>query len=130
MVLERVTIGFLEENKMDIMKLVKVLGYTQSPNDNEALSACRMANGILAAANLSWEQFVSQKTIVIQEIVQKNVIQKELNPETQKKLKICLENIRSRSGLEFLGSLNKQFQERGRLSERQLEALDKFYANV
>ena len=115
---------------MDIIKLVKVLGYTTSPNDNEALSALRLANGIMAEANLTWEQFMTQKTIIIQEIVQKNIIQKEQNPETAKKLKLVLENVRSSSGLEFLRSLNKQFQERGSLSPRQLDALDKWYANI
>jgi len=115
---------------MDIIKLVKVLGYTTSPNDNEALSAMRMANGIMAEANLTWEQLMTQKTIVIQEVIQKNVIQKEANSETAKKLKLVLENVRSHSGLEFLRSLNKQFQERGSLSKRQLEALDKWYDNL
>ncbi len=115
---------------MDLVKLVKVLGYTTSPNDNEALSAMRMANGIMAGADLTWEQLISQKTIVIQEITQRNVIQKEANPETAKKLKLVLENVRSSSGLEFLRSLNKQFQERGSLSKRQLEALDKWYDNL
>lgn len=115
---------------MDIIKLVKVLGYTTSSNDNEALSACRMANGMMAEANLTWEQVMTQKTIVIQEIIQKNTIQKEKNPETAKKLKLVLENVRSPSGLEFLRSLNRQFEGRGSLSPRQLEALDEWYENL
>lgn len=115
---------------MDLIKLVKVLGYTTSPNDNEALSAVRMANGILDAANITWEEFVSQKTIVIQEIIQKNVIQKEKNPDTMKKLQACLENVRGASGLAFIRSLAQQYNDRGTLSPRQLAALDKFYDNI
>ncbi len=115
---------------MDIIKLVKVLGYTASANDNEALSAARIANGILDEANITWEQFISQKTIVIQEIIQKNVISKDHNSDTETKLKACLENVRGASGLEFIRSLNRQYEERGRLSERQLAALDKFYDNI
>jgi len=115
---------------MDIVKFVKVLGYTASANDNEALSACRMANGILAEADLTWEMLIAQKTIIIQEIVQRNVIQKEVNPDTEKKLKACLENVRGASGLEFIRSLNQQYHDRGSLSKKQLDALDKFYDNI
>ncbi len=113
-----------------IEKFVRVMGLTTSPHDGEVLNAIRIANGILAEADLTWEQVMTQKQIVIQEVVQKNVIEKPKNPETENKLKLCIENVRSNSGLEFLRSLNRQYQERGHLSKRQLEALDRWYENL
>jgi hypothetical protein len=110
------------------------MGYTTSPNDNEALSAMRMANGILMQSNLTWEQFISQKTIVVQEIVQDIVqdisFKKPLDVRIVEKLEACLRGVKSASGREFISSLNRQYREDSSLSKRQLEALDNWYARL
>ena len=53
---------------MDIQKLAKVMMKTTSPNKNEVLSAIDIANSMLNSVNLTWEDFIAEKTIVIQEV--------------------------------------------------------------
>jgi len=118
---------------MDISKLAKLLGYTTSPNDNEALNAMRMANSELDKANLTWMDFCMQKTIVVQNIVQGNeqVAQvKGTDATVEKMLQVCLQNITSGSGLKFIQSLSDWYLKNGRLTEKQKLALEKWYNNV
>lgn len=130
---------------MDISKLAKLLGYTTSPNDNEALNAMRMANAELDKANLTWIDFCSQKTIVIQNIVQERNGQVEgkinhpasiekKDAEIEKMLGAVLKHLASRgkdySGTIFIQSLADQYMKRGSLSAKQIIALEKWYNNV
>ncbi len=115
---------------MDLEKLVKVMGYTTSPNDGEVLNAIRIANGILNSANMTWEQFISQKTIVIQEIATQTIQVKEKNPEIEKMLATCLQSIQSRSGLKFIQSLADWYKSKGFLTQKQKDSLERWYDNV
>jgi hypothetical protein len=40
-------------------KFVKLMMLTTSQNDNEALTALRKANALLAEANVNWEEFIN-----------------------------------------------------------------------
>ena len=40
-------------------KIIKLLNLTTSDNDNESLSALRLANKLLRKSNTSWDQFFS-----------------------------------------------------------------------
>lgn len=123
---------------MDISKLAKLLGYTTSPNDNEALNAMRMANAELDKANLTWMDFCSQKTIVVQNIVpgngQRQQQVKGTDATIEKMLQAVLQHLASRgkdySGNIFIQSLADQYYKRGSLSEKQKIALEKWYNNV
>ncbi len=126
---------------MDISKLAKLLGYTTSPNDNEALNAMRMANAELDKANLTWMDFCSQKTIVIQNVIQQHettqghVTQNKNGDATiEKMLQAVLQHLAPRgkdySGYIFIQSLVDQYLKRGSLSEKQKIALEKWYNNV
>ena len=116
---------------MDLEKLVKVMGYTASPNDNEVLNAIRIANGILNGADITWEQFIAQKTIVIQEVVTQVQPQpKDKNPEIEKMLSICLQNVQSGSKLKFIQSLVDWYKAKGFLTSKQKDALERWYDNV
>lgn len=119
-------------NNMNLEKLVKVMGYTASPNDSEALNAVRIANGILAESDLTWEQFISQKTIVIQEVIQQptTATAKPIDTNIQNMLDICLRNVTSHSGQHFIQSLADWYRRKGFLTDRQKTALERWYNNV
>lgn len=42
----------------ELTRFIKVMQLTQSPNDNEVLSAVRRANTILAKHKFDWERFI------------------------------------------------------------------------
>ena len=113
---------------MDIQKLAKLMMRATSSNDNEALTALRMANSMLDSANLTWEQFIAEKTIVVQEVMQ--TIAKPQDPEVEQMLSMCLAHVRSASGRRFIQSLNDWYSNKGFLTERQKEALRKWYDNI
>ncbi len=120
---------------MDISKLAKLLGYTTSPNDNEALNAMRMANAELDKANLTWMDFCSQKTIVVQNIIQGQMqaqgqTQVKGDATVEKMLQVCLQNVTSESGLKFIQSLSDWYLKNGKLTEKQRQALEKWFENV
>ncbi len=119
---------------MDLDKLVKVMGYTTSPNDGEAINAIRIANGILDGANITWEQFIAQKTIVIQEVVSRTVPDltstKGKDPQIEQMLSACLKGINSSSGLKFIQSLAEWYKAKGFLTQKQKDALERWYDNL
>lgn len=123
-----------EEANMDLDKLVKVMGYTASPNDGEVLNAIRIANGILNSANITWEQFIAQKTIIVQEVMNTAQASAQVktgnNPEIEKMLVACLHNIRSGSGLKFVQSLADWYKAKGFLTQKQKDALERWYDNI
>ena len=117
----------------ELKKLVKVLGYTTSPNDNESLTACRMANGIMASMNMTWEQLISEKTIVIHEIAGYAADAKQAPKDAkdiEAMLKTCLSNVTSSSGRKFIQSLADWYLKKGFLTTKQKEALQRWYDNV
>ena len=113
---------------LDLAKLVKVMMRTTSPNDFETLVSIRMANVMLNENNINWEDFIAQKTVVINEVVQK--IQKEDDADIEKMLEMCLTHIKSPSGKKFIESLSEFYWDKGFLTVRQKEALKKFFDNL
>lgn len=114
---------------IDLSKLAKLMELSTSPVDNEALTSIRMANKILFENNISWSEFIGQKTIIIQEIQQ---ITQKTKPDAdiEKMLSECLINVRSPSGKTFIESLNKFYKQRGYLTPKQVEALRKWFDNL
>lgn len=119
-------------NMEDLTKLIKVLGYTASPNDNEALNACRMANATMASMNMTWEQLIRDKTIIVNEILppKSNGIMKPADSNIEMMLQVCLARVQSASGHKFISSLNEWYQRNHNLTEKQKEALQRWYDNV
>lgn len=50
---------------VNLEKIVKLLNLTNSSNDNEALSAIRMVNNILAKENKSWKDIVKVEVVPV-----------------------------------------------------------------
>jgi len=115
-------------------KVIKLLNLTRSENDNEALLAVRKANGIV----LDWgEFFTGQKT---REKMRRQYgatgmpnrpapSAAEWTPTIKEMLDECVERVEG-SGAGFIESLAQQFHERGSLSQKQVEALVRFYRNL
>ncbi len=112
---------------LELEKLVKLMMRTTSPNDFEALVSIRMANTMLRENNINWEDFISQKTVVINEVVQK--IQKKDDAEIEEMLEMCLKHVKGPS-ITFIESLNEYYWDKNRLSPRQKESLKRFYDNL
>lgn len=112
---------------LELEKLVKLMMRTTSPNDFEALVSIRMANTMLRENNINWEDFIAQKTVVINEVVQK--IQKEGDGDIEKMLEMCLNHVKGPSRT-FIESLSEFYWDNGKLTERQLAALKKFFDNL
>jgi len=49
---------------VDKSRLAKLLSLTQSDNDSEALSAMRMANGMLKKENMTWQQILGDSPLI------------------------------------------------------------------
>lgn len=114
---------------MDIAKLAKLMELSASPIDGEALNAIRMANKMLLEHNISWSQFISEKTLIIQE-VQQIVTKTKPDVDVEKMLTECIINIYSPTGLAFVRSLNDFYKTKGFLTPKQKEALKKWYDNI
>ncbi len=112
---------------LELDKLVKLMMRTTSPNDFEALVSIRMANKMLMDSNINWEDFIAQKTVVINEVVQK--VQKKDDAEIEEMLEMCLKHVTGPSK-KFIESINEFYWDKGRLSVRQKEALAAFYKNL
>lgn len=134
----------------NLEKLIKILGYTASNNDNEALNACRRANELMKKLNLTWEKIVMDKTIVVNEIVSANSPPIAASPKSspshsqgtktqvQMEIEAMLQALMSRTnfprlnqtGRAFISSINDFYQRNGRLTDKQIEALRRWYNNV
>lgn len=135
--------------------VVKLLNLSTSENDNEALLAVRRANDIVRKAGQTWERLIAAgDTTSAGRQKSKAEYQygeprreywetdgseddgfyeddepdcSEVTIETM--LKTCIERVRNPRALDFLRSLDAQYKIRGKLTDKQIEALRKFYAN-
>ncbi len=133
----------------DLIKLVKILAYTTSANDNEALNACRRANTLMKSMNLTWEQLIKDKTIVVNEIISNEVIPaapttsaassntasfKTGNYEVELMLQVCMSRTNfarmNPTGQAFIKSLNDWYQRNHSLTDKQKEALKNWYNRI
>lgn len=110
---------------MDKSKITKLLALSQSDNDNEALAAIRMANKLLRANNLTWETFMGQE-----------IPKHDTGPAwahyhgVSEKIDYILQNHPSWFNPDFIMSLKLQLRSRGKLSQKQLDALNKIYTKI
>lgn len=114
-------------NLKDFALLKKVMGYTMSPNDGEALNALRHANRILTEYKLNWEQ-VLDKVVKIEEAVEPAPPEADgvqLTPDAQDiRRAFTMARKHATAGfVGFLDSLERQWHEKGSLSSAQREAL-------
>jgi len=128
----------------DLIKLVKILAYTTSANDNEALNACRRANTLMKSMNLTWEQLIKDKTIVVNEIINNEVIPiakaaspsgfRSENVEVELMLQVCMSRTNfarmNPTGQAFIRSLNDWYQRNRSLTDKQKEALRNWYSRI
>lgn len=129
---------------MNLEKFAKLMARTTSINDNEALVSLRKANVILLEANLTWDDFISQKTIIVQEIVQQmpkstgnqqqsqstGTQKKFTNTEIEQMLVDCLLHIKNPSGKNFISSLNEFYKTKGYLTDKQAQSLQNWWINI
>lgn len=108
------------------LKFTKLMELSASPIDGEALNALRFANQMLVEADISWTDLINNKDIIIKEVH----IKKEPNPEIEEMLKICKKGVRSSSGQMFIRSLADWYKNHGSLTEKQVDALRKWFDNI
>lgn len=104
---------------MDTEKIIKLLKLSASPNDNEALSAIRMANKILAAVPLTWDM-----------VQFKTAPKKSTDTEAVDKMfNVVLKTLYKRSSLnDLVQQLWNKWNSRRTLDGDELEALMKLYS--
>ena len=111
---------------VDISKIIKLLNMTSSSYDGECLAAIRRANVILLEENITWSDIFKVKQSLPTPLDKPNFSSEQI----KHMLVMCLARVHSRSGLEFLKSLQGFYRNRGYLTERQLEALQSWYKNI
>lgn len=102
-------------------KICKLLNLTTSPFDNEALNAIRLANQMVMSENLVWDNLLVE-TFPSSDSKQDLKISMMIN--------VCLEKVKSDSGLKFIRSIKSFYDEQGYLTDRQIEALRNWYTRL
>lgn len=128
---------------LDRERIAKLLNQTRSDNDHEALLAIRLANRELDKTRAGWDSVFSHGSTSRVDIdaayargcadTLRDMQAKRTTYQTTtvgEMLKVVLESIHDGSGRDFIKSLDEQFKRRGSLTQRQREALEKFYNNV
>lgn len=110
---------------MDKSKIVKLLSLTQSDNDSEALTAIRMANKILKSNEITWDKFMGQEPPSYQTHNTWGAYH-----GVSEKIDYILNNSPVWFDPSFIRSLHVQLKLRGRLSPKQIQALDKIYSKL
>jgi len=116
---------------MDVLKLLKLLMLTTSPNDNESLLAIRTANDILKKNNLSWKSFNLVPLPVRSRFRTPPPPDPkiDLDERLQMMFGFIYENAWDNFDTTFVDSLFEQWENRD-LSEKQIAALEKVYKAV
>jgi hypothetical protein len=107
-------------------QLRKAMMLTTSENDNEAVSALRMANTLLKKHSLTWDAVFARLVKVGPEIEDAAAYNGDVDHSSR--IKEALEVAQrdaSGSFKEFLQSIHEQFAQRGRLTAAQVEAVFK-----
>lgn len=105
---------------------------TQSQNDHEALAAIRKANQLLACLELNWEQFLGVALKHDEEPAPARPSYEADSASIKMMFKEVKRHLKKHNPepLSFIESLEKSFERYGRLTERQTEALMRFYGNT
>ena len=107
---------------IDKDKLLKVLLYTTSGFDGEALAAIRRANAMLQSAGKGWENVLQQSKTAPTQQTRGSTI--------EEMLVLCRRDVKKESGRQFIKSLTEFYHERGYLTAKQQTALRKWYDNT
>jgi hypothetical protein len=120
---------------MDAEKFIKLMMLTQSDQDHEALVALRKANGMLAADNLNWEEFIKGMAHAATAKPQQRHTHyndhafNDINEPSIKDVLDHLMNTVDRRGsfFEFVDSVNSFYNRTGYLTEKQEDAVRRAY---
>lgn len=132
---------------MDNDRLSKLMAMTTSDNDGEALNALRMANKMLSAEKLTWEEVLGAAsrhvTVSIQRRPMQEAYQAQENwvaPHLKDKpvIEQMFRTIYASAGpaastgdgsfMDFLNSVHKYFETHGQLTNGQYQALRRAYS--
>lgn len=116
-------------------KFIKLMKMTTSPSEGEALNAIRMANSLLAEANLDWDDFLRGKAKIIEgKTSGQNTYsgKKYTNAsEIESMLNAVLSSIKSGTSFYgFIESLRDWWEGNQFLTEKQYNALRKSYERI
>ncbi len=138
----------------DFNRLVKFMELATSSNDGEALNALRMANKLLEANKVTWAKvFGRLVTIEVEEgaavdpppanrfqggpvtpspaqAAAKSQEQRDQDDHVRHVFQTCLDNVTSGDFRKFILDLERQWQQKGRLSPAQHEALRRTYDRI
>lgn len=116
----------------NLTRLIKLLMLTQSDQDFEALAALRKANAMLAAQNMNWEEFITNR-ITWREERKDPDSKKESKPkgklytdedEINEYFDTLLTTVSPNdSFFEFIQSVHEWWMDKGFLTERQYEVI-------
>ena len=107
----------------DFNRLRKLMAMTFSDNDTEALTSVRAANRLLKDNGLTWQR-VFDRTVRVENSVEEAIPSK--GGYSGEEVDRMFEDALSKAGggfRDFLLSLQATYDERGRLSEGQMDAL-------
>lgn len=116
----------MQGNMVDISRIIKLLNLTSSRYDGECLNAIRKANILLMEENKTWADVFQTKQSLSSPINTTSFSEEHI----RHMLTMCIVRTKSKSGLEFLKSLQNFYRNRGMLTARQLEALQNWYKNI
>jgi hypothetical protein len=112
-----------------LTKLIKLMMLTTSEHDNEALTALRMANAMLAAANVNWEEFLTAVETTKQQAASSfsNVepVRYDDPDDIDPMFDAALRNVKTGGYREFIESVHEWWETNGFLTEKQYRAIRK-----
>jgi hypothetical protein len=114
-----------------LSKLIKLMMLTTSSNDHEALSALRMANAMLAADNVNWEEFLTAVETTKQRAASSSGFSNvgsvhytdpdDIDPMFD----AALRNVKTGGYRDFIESVHEWWETNGFLTEKQYRAIRK-----
>lgn len=118
-----------------IEQFTKLMMMTTSPNDNEALTAIRKANAMLAASNNNWQDFIKGKVKMVStyetqtdsDSSNKHTNAQEINMWFDE---ICSNPRTSLGFLDFIESVRSWWEQKGFLTDKQYEAIKSAYERI
>ena len=114
-------------------KILKLLALTASDNDGEALNACRMANAILKKNGLSWGAFIDPY-IPQGDTAKRSHDDPRENPREPEDVWDLIEYVRDNAwpgfDFSFIDTIERRYDQTGRLTPGQLRALRNIYDNI
>ncbi len=112
-------------------RFVKVMMLTTSPIEGEALSATRMANSMLAAANLNWEEFLNARAPAAPPSPPATSGKHHVDEDIDEMFESVSANLDPESSFcEFIESLHEWWEKKGFLTEKQYAALKNSYERM